>query len=227
MSALAIYQSLRGIDRINARTRILSLAGLKLNRSLTDVLGADPETVGAELSDEAEAFVATAIREWWLANTNLYHIWTRLDSCDARAKEREIAILLCAESVSSASDNPSVSNCRSVRLQFVIGSASEADRAYAIELCGAVAKRLPPNDTDSRAAASAAVSDSVHSAISNVSWYATWRTQRDQVPYILASALKKLYPDPTRLDWMDAMTRWDTTATEMRRAMIAIGVAKP
>lgn len=228
MKALAVYQSLRGIDRINARKRILSLAGLKLNRSLTDVLGVDPDTAGAELSDEADAFVSAAIRDWW-AQASLYQISKILDfGGPARVnREREIAILLCAESVSSADDDQRTANCRRVRMQFVIGSASESEREQAIGAGGWAAYSCGASNAALRSSAYAAVNITVYSAVADVETHARLMANSAPVPNILASAFRKLYPDPSRLDWRDALTRWDTTVSETRDAMLAFGATKP
>lgn len=227
MSALAVYQSMSGPDRAAVRKRILQLAKLPAKGALVDVLGIDSRMRDATLSDDANAIVTAAVREWW-QTAGTAAIAAIIDA-NGETRVRELAAVLCAESVSRLTDDPRVEECRRVRLAWVRGGATDeqwdaagdaaSDAAWVGALSTAKAATWAAVSTEARDATEYAALAAAWDATRVTAWDAAWGTAWAAARATLASPLRTLFPDPTRLDWRDALTRWDVAVAEARAAI--------
>lgn len=134
-----------------------------------------------------------------------------IDAADDK-RELELAILIFAEACAHLTTDPRVAECRKVRLSWVRGEADDEQRAAAM-----AAAMAAWDDADSRAARA------VWSAATDDAWSAEWAALKaaewngvawDAARDAIANPLRTLYPDPTRIDYRDALTRWDVAVAQ-------------
>lgn len=176
----------------------------------------------ATLSDDANAIVTAAVRKWW-QTAGTATIAAMIDA-HGEPRVRELAVVLCAESVSHLTDDPRVEECRRVRLAWVRGEATDEqqDAAWAAARAAALSPTLRPWTEVSAAVGSAVRAAAWAAAVAeadDAAGAAARVAARAAAWAALASPLRTLFPDPTRLDWRDALTRWDVAVAEARAAI--------
>ena len=204
MSALDLYAALPTPARARVRVTALRLAHPGVSDEC-EWVGSDPAT-----TPDHPALVVALREQWWLSATTV-EVTGALDRApDLRV--RELAIVLCAECVAHLSDDPRVAECRRVRLAWVRGEATDEQRDAARDAAWAASWAAAGD------AAWAAAGDAAWAAAWDAAWAAAW----DASWAALAAPLRTLYPDPCRLDWRDALTRWDVAVDEARTAIKAV-----
>jgi len=132
MTALELYKILPVKYSAVVAKRTVALAGYPADTAFDDVIDHDDHPALVE-----------ALRDWWHdadAETIAHSIEQYGDQ-----RAREVAVLLCAESVSRMTDDSRVAECRRVRLAWVRGEATDKQRMEAF-----VAANFAARDTDRR-----------------------------------------------------------------------------
>lgn len=218
MSALDLYeQMLLGEEMKAVAQRAVVLAGHPEDTDFDDVI-----------DHEDHPALVEALREWWRGLASVTDVeCVVVDYGDERSCE--LAIVLCAESVAHLTRiDPCFAECRRVRLAWVSMEATDKERSAAI------AASLRAQDADV-CAGLAATRMSLCDAVDAAAWAAAdaalrnlrresevWSSAYGAAMSALASLLRILYPDPTRLDWRDALTRWDIAVAEAQQLMKSI-----
>ena len=219
MSALDLYeQMLLGEEMKAVAQRAVVLAGHPEDTDFDDVI-----------DHEDHPALVEALREWWRGLASVTDVeCVVVDYGDERSCE--LAIVLCAESVAHLTRiDPCFAECRRVRLAWVSMEATDKERSAAIaaslraqdaDVCaGLAATRMSLCDAVD-AAAWAAADAAIFRTLSRKS--DEWNSVLGAAMSVLASLLRILYPDPTRLDWRDALTRWDIAVAEAQQLMKSI-----
>lgn len=132
MSAIELYKILFGKHRAVVAKRAVAFAEYPADTAFDDVIDHDDHPALVE-----------ALRNWWhdADVDTIAHSIERYG--DQRASE--VAVLLCAESVSHMTDDPRAAECRRVRIAWVRGEATDKQRMEAF-----VAANSAARDTDRR-----------------------------------------------------------------------------
>lgn len=216
MSALDLYEEMLFGEEMKAvAQRAVVLAGHPEDTDFDDVI-----------DHEDHPALVEALREWWLGLSSATDVECVVsDHGDERSCE--LAIVLCAESVANLRRlDPCFAECRRVRLAWVSMEAKDEERSAAIAaslhsqdagLCaGLAATRMSlcdAVDAATWATADAAISKTMSRGSDK------WKSAHGAAMSALTSPLRILYPDPTRLDWRDALSRWDIAVAEAQRLM--------
>lgn len=233
MSLLHIYYyRMSPPDRRAARAKILELAGMPKNSSLIDVIGVNPRLRNAEPCADAEPFVAAAVLAWWERAGSEDMGWVIDDIGSER--EKEVAILCCAEAAALVCDHQAVAECRETRLAWLRGASPDEARAAAMLSALRAAAEIDGRSIEdgyaTRVASTECAVDAVWRATRSLEYrYPSPSPRAKRVKTEMrsgwgsfASPLRLLFPHPARLDWRDALTRWDAAVLEARDAMRAL-----
>jgi len=223
MTALDIYKKLTNYDQDAVAQRAVVLAGHPEDTAFGDVI-----------DHEDHPALVEALREWWYV-ANADTITSLIDDCD-EPRLRELAIILCAESVAHLTDDLRVAECRRMRLAWVSEEVTDDQRSEARD-AARFAESGAANSPEMSAAWAAnsdhawtaawvvadLMADIVAGAAAgtdamDAAWMTTWLSEKTSI----ASPLRTLYPDPTRLDWRDALSRWGIAVAEAQRLMKSI-----
>lgn len=209
MTALEYMMTLPAGDRALVRRRTLRLSGYKANVALENAI-TDPDAPALH----------EALREWW-QTASCQVVVSRIDN-EGPARIRELAILVCAESVAHLAQDERVTECRLVRLAWARGEATTGQRKAAMAASIDAGERYAgyPTRKADRDAAWAASSGSVVAAVKDVVWALSYDDADawDKL-HALAPALRELYPDPCALDFFSALSRYDAACEMARTAM--------
>lgn len=178
---------------------------------------------GDVIDHEDHPALVEAMRDWWHCSTTSSVMELLEAYSDKRPKE--MAIVLCAESVFSETTHPSIVECCRTRIAWVLGQASAADRTEALEMAWRLANSTPMYaDWPSRQQAIAAGSTSIKYAAESAAQAITFN---NDVAFRIALAclahrIRTLFPDPCKMHHLDAMTRWCSSVASGRRMMTNI-----
>lgn len=165
------------------------------------------------------ATLSEAIRDHWWASASMTTIANIIDAEDD-PRIKDLAILLCAEACASRCGDSRVEQCRRIRLAWVREETTEGTKGASMYLALEAARETAGEASWSARAtsvgsvleaaccASHAVSDRDDADESDRSF--------DAAHSAIASPIRTLYPDPLRLDWKDALTRWEAAVAEAR-----------
>lgn len=219
MSARHLYLTLPYATRCQIDREVLRRAGVDVDAPAD---AADPLTLDDVLAHEDDPALVAVLRDVWWPSLTTGEIARTLDASAMRDHSaRELAIVLCAETVVHLTTEPRVVECCRIRLAYVGGKAPWNLREAAIESCLAATNRASIGLTFDRAQLAAIVC--AETCLWDAASAAAKAISEPFVVYplpakALAPALRTLYPDPTRLDYRDALTRWDVAVAQARAA---------
>ena len=212
MTALELYNKLQEGSRREIACKAVVLAGHPVHTDFGDVI-----------DHEDHPALVEAMRSWWHCSTTPSVVELLEAYSDKRPKE--MAIVLCAESVSSETTHPSIVECCRTRIAWVLGQASAADRTEALEMAWRLANSTTMDvDWQLKHQAIAAGCTSIKQAAESA---AKAVVLNNDVAFRIALAclahrIRTLFPDPCNMNHLDAMTRWSSSVASGRRMMTNI-----
>lgn len=189
-------------------------------------------------AEENHPALVKSISTWWWEQSSPRDVARFIDQEGIKygqVKSQELAAVFCAAACSQYAEHRSVADCIRTRLAWIRGEASDEDRAAAKRALqnkfntpeGNQASRAAERD-DGICGRKRHVEHSMDAAAQARSfrvchWPPSPSTRGEALELgrnrlenyqqlakvIIASSLRTLFPDPTRMDWRDSIRRWE------------------